>query len=257
MNRSWAAILVAGLMGIGLLSACASDTATTSAATTTEITVFAASSLKGPFTQLADTFQQQHPGVIVRLNVAGSADLLAQLGQGAPADVFAPADLPTMKRAEADDLVAAPIRRYASNTMSVAVPPDNPAGIKGFADLAASDVTVVVCAPVVPCGAATQRVEQRSGITLTPASEESAVADVLAKVASGEADAGVVYVTDVTAADGAVTGVPIAASSNAVNVYSIAVAADSGQAALADEFVALVTGSTGREVMADAGFAEA
>ena len=62
MNRSWAAILVAGLMGIGLLSACASDTATTSAATTTEITVFAASSLKGPFTQLADTFQQQHPG---------------------------------------------------------------------------------------------------------------------------------------------------------------------------------------------------
>ena len=89
--------------------------------------------------------------------------------------MFAPADLPTMKRAEADDLVAAPIRRYASNTMSVAVPPDNPAGIKGFADLAASDVTVVVCAPVVPCGAATQRVEQRSGITLTPASEESAV----------------------------------------------------------------------------------
>lgn len=240
---------VAILLGMGLLSAACAPTGD---AAGQELTVFAASSLRGPFTQLGDTFEQRHPQVTVRLNAAGSADLLAQLEQGAPADVFAPADLETMRRATAAGLVSEPVRRFASNTMTIAVPPGNPAGVRRFSDLAAPDVTVVVCAPVVPCGSATERIRQKSGVTLAPASEENSVADVLAKVSSSEADAGIVYVTDAQAAGGTVASIPIPARDNAVNVSSIAPTPEGGD--LAREFVDLVTGAQGREVLSDAGF---
>jgi molybdate transport system substrate-binding protein len=140
--------------------------------------------------------------------------------------------------------------------LTIAVPPDNPAGVHSLRDLAKQGTKVVVCAPEVPCGSAAQKVERSSGVTLKPVSEEQAVTDVLTKVESGEADAGLVYVTDVRAADGKVKGVPFPESSSAVNTYPIATLSDSKHAKLARAFVKLVTGSTGQSVLAAAGFAK-
>ncbi|HEU4546243.1 MAG TPA: molybdate ABC transporter substrate-binding protein, partial [Microlunatus sp.] len=172
----------------------------------------------------------------------------------APGDVFASADTTNMDKATADDLVEGRPVDFASNTLEIAVPPDNPASITSFADLAEDGVKVVVCAPQVPCGSATQKVEAVTGVDLTPVSEESSVTDVLNKVTSGEADAGLVYKTDVQTAGDKVLGVPFPESSGAVNVYPIAVLAGGENAELAREFVDLVTGSAGRQVLADAGF---
>ncbi|HEX6888258.1 MAG TPA: extracellular solute-binding protein, partial [Candidatus Nanopelagicales bacterium] len=143
---------------------------------------------------------------------------------------------------------------FATNTMAIAVPPGNPAGIRTFADLARPGLAVVVCAPQVPCGAATTRVAAASGVTLAPVSEEGSVTDVLGKVTAGEADAGVVYATDVAGAGGAVAAVAIPSAVNTTNTYPIAVLAGSRDPGLAGQFRALVLGPEGREVLADAGF---
>ncbi len=213
------------------------------------LTVFAASSLKNTFTELGKQFEADHPGTTVTFNFAGSSDLVAQLQQGAPADVFASADEANMQKA--GDLVKSPTN-FATNSMMIAVPPDNPASIQEFADL--SDAQVVVCAPEVPCGAATEKIEQNSGVTLKPVSEEASVTDVLNKVTTGEADAGVVYVTDVQAAGDKVQSIKIPTDVNAVNTYPIAVVAGSEQTTLAQDFANLVTGPEGQKVMSDAGF---
>ncbi len=220
----------------------------------TTVTVFAAASLKTTFTTLGQQFESSHAGAEVTFSFGGSSDLVTQLQQGAPGDVFASADTTSMDKASADDLVKASPVNFASNTLAIAVPPDNPAMITSFADLARAGVKVVVCAPQVPCGAATQKVEAATGVDITPVSEESSVTDVLNKVTSGEADAGLVYKTDVQTAGDKVLGVPFPESSEAVNVYPIAVLAGSEDAELAQEFVDLVTGDAGRQVLADAGF---
>ncbi|MFB2556983.1 molybdate ABC transporter substrate-binding protein [Herbiconiux liangxiaofengii] len=231
------------------------STASADAALTGSITVFAAASLKGTFTELAEQFEAAHPGTTVQLNVAGSSDLVTQITEGAPADVFASADTTNMAKLTDSGLVAAdaPVD-FATNTLEIAVPPANPAGIAAFADLARPGVKTVVCAPQVPCGAATAAVEAASGVTLTPVSEESSVTDVLGKVTSGEADAGLVYVTDVAAAGDAVTGIEFAESAGAVNTYPIAPVADTANPALAEAFVAYVTSPDGLDVLAAAGF---
>ena len=218
------------------------------------LTVFAAASLKAPFTALAATFEETHPGTKVRLSFAGSSDLAAQLGQGAPADVFASADANTMAKLSSTGLVDGSARDFASNVLAIAVPPSNPAAIRGLADLAGPGVKVVICAPQVPCGAATKMVEKAAGVTLKPVSEESSVTDVLGKVTSGEADAGLVYVTDVRAAGDKVTGIAFAESAGAVNAYPIAVLRSSRNKDLAAAFTALVTGAGGRKILSDAGF---
>ena len=223
-------------------------------ARTETLTVFAAASLKGTFTALGQQLEAAHPGTVVTFSFGGSSDLVTQLQQGAPGDVFASADTTNMDKATADDLVQGSPVNFASNTLEIAVPPDNPARITSFADLAEDGVKVVVCAPQVPCGSATQKVETSTGVDLTPVSEESSVTDVLNKVTSGEADAGLVYRTDVRTAGDKVLGVPFPESSGAVNVYPIAVLAGSKDTELAQEFVDLVTGDDGRQVLADAGF---
>lgn len=245
-RRLAAATLLAGLT---VLAGCSSsDTASG------EVTVFAAASLTATFTEIGEQFEADNPGSRVTFNFAGSSDLVAQLQQGAPADVFASADTRNMDKAAADDLLAGSPTNFASNTMMIAVPPDNPAQITGFADLAAPGVAVVVCAPQVPCGAATEQVEANTGVTLNPVSEESSVTDVLNKVANGEADAGVVYVTDVQGSGGTVLGIAIPADVNAVNTYPIAVLADSASPALAEDFLAFVLGENGQQILSDAGF---
>jgi molybdate transport system substrate-binding protein len=242
-----------GAPGAAGSSSAAAGASTTPALSGT-ITVFAAASLKSTFTQLTSDFEAKHPGTKITLNFAGSSDLVTQITQGAPADVFASADTKNMAKLTDAKLVDGAPVNFATNVLEIAVPPSNPASISAFADLAKPGVKVVVCAPQVPCGAATETVEKATGTTLTPVSEESSVTDVLGKVTSGEADAGLVYVTDVKTAGDKVKGIPFAESDQAVNTYPIAAVGTSKNKELAAAFIATVTGSEGKKVLSDAGF---
>lgn len=249
MKRGLAALAAVLLMGV---ASCGFSNSVNSDATT--LTVFAAASLKTPFTKIGAAFEDAYPDVTVRFSFAGSSDLVAQLQQGAPADVFAAADTATMAQAADDDLVAGEPTDFASNTLQIATPPDNPADIGSLADLAAAGVQLVVCAPQVPCGAAAADVEKVSGVDLSPVSEEQSVTDVLGKVVSGEADAGLVYVTDVQSAGDRVLGVPFPESSEVVNTYPIAALEDSDHPDAARLFTDFVTGTEGQAILTAAGF---
>lgn len=212
------------------------------------VLVFAAASLKKVFSTMGTD------GVTAEFSFAGSADLLTQLIHGAPADVFASADTPTMDKAVAAGLVAGKPVAFATNSLTIAVAPGNPKGIKMFRDLSA--VSVVVCAPEVPCGAALPAIERQTGTTLEPVSEESSVTDVLNKVTSGQADAGLVYVTDARGAGASVDAVPFpeALSIAGVNTYRIAVLRQARDQGLAQRFVDEVVGPAGRAALTAAGF---
>ncbi|MCI2240491.1 molybdate ABC transporter substrate-binding protein [Paenibacillus sp. TRM 82003] len=237
--------LLAGLIaGCGAAAAPDGDT----------LTVFAAASLQEVFTEVAEDFERDHPGVDVALSSAGSADLATQVLEGAPADVFASADEATMARVAGAGLVAGEPEVFATNVLTVATPAGNPAGVTSLADLARPGLAVVVCAPQVPCGAAARRVQEAAGVALTPVSEESSVTDVLGKVTTGQADAGLVYATDVARAGDAVTAVPLPEAAGAVNTCPVAALRDAADPALAAEFVEAVTGEAGRAALAAAGF---
>lgn len=256
MNRL-ATLLTATALSAALASCGSSPPGSSGSGDDTTITVFAASSLTGTFTDLGADFEASHPGVAVDFNFAGSSDLVAQIQQGAPADVFASADEATMDKLTSDGLQGAEPAIFASNTLEIAVPPGNPAGVATLQDLTEDGLNLVVCAPEVPCGAATAKVADAAGLTLSPVSEEQSVADVLAKVESGEADAGIVYVTDVRAAGDAVEGIAFPESGEAANLYPIVTVKDSENADLAQEFVDLVLSAAGQDVLRAAGFAPA
>jgi molybdate transport system substrate-binding protein len=220
------------------------------------IMVFAAASLKSTFAEIGKQFETDNPGVSVEFSFAGSSDLVTQLTQGADADVFASADTKNMdKAAQAGLLAGAPIN-FASNTLTIAVAPGNPKKIASFADLAKPGTSVVVCAPQVPCGSATQKVEQATRVELAPVSEESSVTDVLNKVTSGQADAGVVYVTDAIGAGDKVTAVAFPESAGAVNIYPIALLKSSEKSDLAKKFIDAVNAESGQKILSTAGFAK-
>jgi molybdate transport system substrate-binding protein len=248
------------LTAAGCSSTSSSDAEATASATASAselsgtITVFAAASLKATFTELAETFEEENPGVTVELNFAGSSDLVTQIQNGAPADVFASADEKNMTKLTDADLIEGTPVDFATNVLEIVVPPSNPANITSFADLAGDGVKTVICAVQVPCGAATATIEAATGVDIQPVSEESSVTDVLGKITSGEADAGLVYVTDVTAAGDAVEGVPFDESSEAVNTYPIAPVKASTNPEAAAAFAAFIVGDEGQKVLAAAGF---
>lgn len=246
-----AAVVVAGIVAAGLAGCGAPGGAADGGKA---LTVFAAASLKAPLTALAGQFEAANPGTAVTLSFAGSSDLATQISQGAPADVFASADQNTMAQLASAGLVEGTPADFASNVLTIAVPPANPASVTSFADLARPGVKVVVCAAQVPCGAATKTLEQRTDTTLQPVSEESSVTDVLGKVVSGEADAGLVYVTDVKTAGDKVKEIPIPEAAQAVNTYPIAAVRTSKNKDLAAAFIATVTGPDGRRILSGAGF---
>jgi len=237
-----------------LLSGC--NSTEQPAASNTKIVVFAAASLKKTFTDLGEQFKTQNPGSSVEFSFAGSADLVTQLTQGAQADVFASADTKNMDKAAQAGLLAGNPVNFASNTLTIAVAPGNPKKIASFKDLTRQGLNVVVCAPQVPCGSATQKVEQATGVKLNPVSEESAVTDVLNKVETGQADAGLVYVTDAKGAGDKVAEVPFPEAAGAVNTYPIAVLKQSKSQELSRKFVDLVTGEAGQKALTAAGFAK-
>lgn len=237
------AAVLAALALVLPLAACSQDEEQT-------VTVLAAASLTETFTTLAQQFEDEHPGVTVKLAFDSSATLAQQVIEGAPADVLATADQATMDSAEA--ALAGEPRVFATNTMVLVTPPDNPAGISGLADLA--DTQWVECVPTAPCGKVAAAILDDAGITAEPVSLEPDVKAVLGKVTEGEADAGLVYATDAKAAGADVATVQIPGAEDHVTTYPIATVDQSGDVDLAQAFVDLVLSAEGSQVLADAGF---
>lgn len=256
-SRTTTPIVVAAA-SLVLLTGCSTGTSqassTSTSTSTGSITVFAAASLQQTFTTLGRDYERAHPGTTVTFSFAGSSDLVTQIQNGAPADVFASADEPNMRKLTDAHLIDGSAEPFATNSLQIAVAPGNPERIHDLGDLTAPGLQVVTCAAPVPCGAATQEVEQAAGVTLRPVSEEQSVTDVLGKVESGQADAGLVYVTDVRGAGGKVDGVAFDAARRAVNTDPIGVVHGSANADLARSFSAYVRSEDGQEVLAAAGF---
>jgi len=220
------------------------------------LTVSAAASLTDVYGQLKTQFEQADPGTEVRLNFGGSDTLAQQIVQGAPADVLATASTRTMQTAQQAGRIQGQPVTYAANQLQIAVRPGNPKQVTGLPSLVGPQVTESVCAPAVPCGAATEAAERAAGVTLDPVSEEQDVRSVLQRVTTGNVDAGLVYVTDVRSADGQVQGIdfPQATAQGAAQSYLIGAVTGSQNADLADSWIRFVTGPQGDAALTQAGF---
>lgn len=218
------------------------------------ITVLAAASLKPSFTLLAERFTADNPGTRVRFDFASSPDLATQLVHGATADVFASADTTQMGKVAAAGLVSGAPVTFASNTLVIITAPGNPKHVESFADLAEPGLALVISPPPMPCGVATQRVQEITGIHLDPVSAEPDVEDVLNKVVNGEADAGLVNRSDAVLAGDKVTTVTFPESAGAVSTYPIALLNNATRPELATKFIDLAVGMQGREILDRAGF---
>lgn len=222
------------------------------------IRVLAASSLTEAFADLAEAFSEQYPDAKADVSFGASSELVARIHQGVPADVLATADAATMDLAVeppdgADADVETPVT-LTCNQMAIITEKGNPLGLTGPGGLGSHDVRFVLCAPEVPCGAAARTVLRNAGVTAEPVGSEANVKAVVAKVAAGEADAGVVYVTDADAADDQVAKVQIPATQNVSTTYRIAVTRDADEPEVADAFVAFATSSDGQKILRDHGF---
>jgi molybdate transport system substrate-binding protein len=215
-----------------------------------EIKVFAAASLTAAFNELGPQYTAAE-GTKVTFNFAGSQALATQIQQGAPADVFASADLDNMGKVE--DLVGTP-QSFASNLLQIVVEKGNPKGVKGLDDLANPDLKVVLAAPDVPAGKYAQQALGKANVTVKPVSQEDNVKAVVAKVSLGEADAGIVYVTDVTAGGDRVGGVDLPREQNVVATYPIATVKASKAQDKAQAFMDLVLSDQGQQVLEKYGF---
>jgi molybdate transport system substrate-binding protein len=235
-------------------SSASSPSASSSANLSGTVTVFAAASLKESFTSLGKTFEAAYPGTKVTFNFGGSDTLAASITSGAPADVFASASPKTMAIVtDAKDAVGTPVT-FVRNQLEIATLPGNPDKITSLKDLTKSGLKVVLCDKTVPCGAAAQKALTASSLKLTPVSYEQDVKSALTKVELKEADAAVVYQTDVKAAGGKVDGVEFPESANAVNEYPIALLKDAPNATAGKAFIALVESAEGKKVLTAAGF---
>ncbi|MGO4490293.1 molybdate ABC transporter substrate-binding protein [Microbacterium sp. 2RAF4] len=253
LRRSTVLVLAAAVFALGGCASTAGSTPSPSATTEQsslngDLTVYAAASLSGAFDAIGEAFVAENPEVRFSPVYDGSSTLVTQILEGAPADVFASADEANMDKA-AD--VAVDPTLFASNTLVIAVPSGNPGGVETLADLA--DVTTVLCAPEVPCGAASAKLLAAADVTVDASSLEQNVTAVLTKVAASEADAGLVYATDVIGRSDVEAVVPDGAD-EVVNRYPIAALSDAPNAEAADAFVAFVLSDAGQKILADFGF---
>ena len=269
-------VLVIALLGL-LASACGDDSgssagstaspvttgASSSAATTSpptaspvsgDITVFAAASLTDSFNAIGAAFTKANPDAKVTFSFDASSALVQQITQGAPADVFASADTANMDKLTNAGLNGTEPVVFATNVLAIIVPKGNPAGITGVADLAKPGVKVVVCAPEVPCGKYASQVFDAAKVTVAPASQEQNVKGVVTKVTAGEADAGIVYITDIQAAGDKAEAVTIPPEINVVAKYPIASVEASSHGDVDQAFIDFVLGPEGQQILADHGF---
>ncbi|HEY2437202.1 MAG TPA: molybdate ABC transporter substrate-binding protein, partial [Solirubrobacteraceae bacterium] len=216
-----------------------------------------AASLTDAFKALGASFQQAHPAVTVRFNFAGTPTLVTQIEQGAPADVFASADTTNMDKLKTDGYTSGTPQVFAHNKLEIVVAPGNPKGITALADLAKPGVIYISAGPTVPGGKYAAQALQKAGVTVTPKSLETDVKSVVSKVELGEADAGIVYTTDVKAAGSKVTGVPIPDQYNVVATYPITTVKGTKDGAAAGAFVAYVLSAGGQATLGSYGFQHA
>jgi molybdate transport system substrate-binding protein len=263
--RTRALLVLPTAVAVLALGACggssSGDTAATSSTSASSggdlsgtLTVFAAASLTDVFGQIGDQLMAENPDLEVQFNFAGSSALATQITQGAPADVFASANQSQMTVVTDADLAAGDPTVFTENVLEIAVPAGNPGGITGLADFAREELTLAVCAPDVPCGAASEQVFEAAGITAVPDTLEEDVRAALTKVELGEVDAALVYDSDVQSAGDAVEGIEFPEAEEAVNEYPICVLADAPNADAAQAFVDLVLSDEGQQALKDAGF---
>lgn len=218
------------------------------------IVVFAAASLTESFSALGKAFEGAHPGLSVQFNFAGSPALVAQIESGAPADVIATADTANMAKLETAKRLAEAPAPFARNTLEIVVERGNPKNVRVLADLARADLVLILAADAVPAGRYAQEILHRAGVTVAPSSYEENVKAVLNKVALGEADAGIVYATDVRAAGERVTGISIPAPQNAIATYPIALVTQRDANPAARAFRDFVLSGDGRAILSRYGF---
>jgi molybdate transport system substrate-binding protein len=261
--------LVSCAVAIGAACAGGSGSGGESNSGRTTVAVAAAASLTDAFADMATAFEALNPDLAIEFSFGSSTELVSQLEQGAPFDVIATADAATMTRAVDAGVVAQNPSSFATNSLAIMVSPDNPFDISSVTDLADpkpadsdsdsdsdSDIVVVICAETVPCGSYTALMLDRANLTITPASYEQNVRGVVGKVLSGEADAGIVYVSDVVAADRDAYAVAIPDDINVVADYQIAPAnnLDAEMSAAAARFVDFVRSPEGQDILLSYGF---
>jgi molybdate transport system substrate-binding protein len=221
-----------------------------------DVTVFAASSLTDAFRQVGAKMTKTNPDARLTFNFGSSSTLATQITNGAPADVFASADEANMQKIVEAKLTDGAPMTFAGNRLEIAVAAGNPKLITTLADLARPDVALVLAAPTVPAGKYALEALAKAGVTAKPVSQEVDVRAVLNKVSLGEADAGIVYVTDVMSAAGRVTGVNIPEQQQVVARYPVAVVKDSKNKALAHRFVGYLVSPAGQSTLAEFGFSK-
>jgi len=255
----------AGLLALAAAAAltvpgCGSEQAPPPAATpsktvTGQITVFAASSLIDAFGEIGKALEQANPGTTVQFNFAGSSTLAQQINQGAPADVFASANQAQLDVVATAGNTTGNPTVFTENTLQIVVPPGNPAGVQSLQDFGKQALKIALCAEQVPCGAASQQVFAATGVTPAPDTLEQDVRAVLTKVSLGEADAGLVYQTDVLSAGVEVDGIDFPEAAQAINKYPITVLVKAPNVAGAQAFVDYVLSPDGQAVLQRYGFA--
>ena len=248
-----ATVLVAACGGI---PAAVSTPATGPDSVIGTVDVFAAASLSAAFKDAGTAFQTRHPNASVRFNFAGSTSLATSIDNGAPADVFASADAPNMQKVVTAGNVTGQPANFATNKLQIVVPAGNPKEIKGLSDLAVSATVVILCAPAVPCGNYANQALAKAGVKVTPKSQEQDVNAVVSKVSLGEADAGIVYVTDVKAAGPKVHGVDIPDDQNIVAVYPIATVKGGSNPTGGYAFIDFLLSGPGQAILAGYGFSK-
>lgn len=251
----------AAVLGVALAACSSAPTASPASEHAAEsgnvsghLVVFAAASLSAAFNKIGDQFEKAHPGVTLKFNYAGSSSLVTSIKQGAPADVFASANPQNMTAVTDAGLASGTPQTFARNQAEIMVAKGNPKNIKSVDDLANPALKVVLCASEVPCGSLAKQVFDKAGVTVKPVSEETSVSGVVTKVSLGEADAGLVYETDVKAGGDKVEGVPIPADQNVIVDYPIVKVKDAPNANAAKAFISYVLSPPGQEVLKSYGF---
>jgi molybdate transport system substrate-binding protein len=245
-----------GVAATVIFAACSTSSTGVDGRLAGEVMVFAGSSLADAFRAIGDEMKKSNPDARFTFNFGSSSTLATQITNGAPADVFASADEANMQKIVEADLADGVPTAFASNRLEIAVAPGNPKKIAGLADLARPDVVLILAAPTVPAGKYALAALGKAGVTAKPVSQEVDARAVLNKVSLGEADAGIVYVTDVKSAAGRVTGVDIPDPHQVVARYPIAVIKDSGNAQLARRFVEYLGSPAGQKIIAGFGFSK-
>jgi molybdate transport system substrate-binding protein len=250
-------VWLAAFATVALTTACGSGSTEADASSgdvSGELLVFAAASLTDAFDEVGAAFVEANPDVEVVVNHAGSQTLAAQISEGAPADVFASADATQMDAIADTGGVAGEPEIFTANRLEIAVEPGNPLGVGGLEDLADPDLLLVLPAEEVPAGRYARQALDAAGVEVSPASLEQDVRAALSKVELGEADASIVYASDLVGSDGRAEGVAIPAERNVPASYPIAVLADAPNPATAEAFVRFVLSDGGQEILADHGF---